>query len=203
MSGISPESQILLKLLEDGHWHPRAVIHEKLRAAVAPGKALRRYEQIEKGRAEAYGPRKGPPLSEDQQIDSGRRSIASDTINSMKKRYIEVIDTDDGRMLRRRPEPLPIADYRTPAPMRAAPAPDPPQDVPAVPPQVAFFSEAQIRQILTEVVEDVATHVVNQALDRFQRGMRGFLLGRFADLERLMPADLSRRHRTQQQQRRN
>jgi len=188
VSGISPESQILLRLLEDGQWHPRSEIHEKLKAAVAPGKALRRYEQIERGRIEQYGPRKGPPLTEDEKIDSGRRSIASDAINSMKKRYIEVVDTEEGRMLRRRPAPLPIADYRTPAAPAAAgaPAPDPPEPVPAPPADVAFFSEAQVRLIVSEVVEQVVASIVGEQLDRFERGMRGFLFGRFADLEQFI-----------------
>lgn len=184
---------MLLRLLEDGAWQPFEETYAKLLGAVAPGKALRRYAQIEAARVRSHGPRKGPGLSEQEQIASGRRSIATDTVNSMKKRHVELAWTAAGRMMRRRETPLPVSDsYRVPPPASpppASPSSEPPSEpapaTVAAPPNVAFFSEAQVRQILRDVVEEV----VDAALDRFQHGMRGFLLGRFADLERLLHRD--------------
>lgn len=203
MRGISCESQVLLRLLEDGEWHPFEETYDRLLGAVAPGKALRRYEQIEAARVKQHGPRKGARLSEEEQIASGRRSIANDTVNSMRKRHVELVWAEAGRMLRRRETPLPVSDpYRVPPP----PPVDPPATgqstpgvirhdddggrehrypPPAVVPDVAFFSESQVRQLLREVTAEV----VDAALDRFQRGMRGFLLGRFAELDRLLYRD--------------
>ncbi len=210
MRNINPESQVLLKLLQDGQWQPYEEVFSRLTGAVAPGKALRKYEAGEAARVRANGPRKGPELSEEAKIASGRRALAAASLHSMSKRHIEVVWTDQGRMVRRRATPLPVADpFRIPPPEPGEqPEPDAarpdsgacadrcPPAAPPTPPDVAFFSEGQVRQILAEVVEDVCSHVIGEALDKFQRGMRGFLLGRFADLERLVrPGDWERRER--------
>jgi hypothetical protein len=198
---ISAESQHLLRLLDDHQWQPYDEIHARLAATVAPGKALRRYEKIEANREAHHGPRRGPGLSDDEKIASGRKAIAVDTINSLKKRYVQIEEHDGRRMLRRRDQPVPIADPRAAPELPECPRcglgvadpdrhaeyharTDPP--APAGGP-AAFYSEAQVRGLLEDVVFD--------ALDRFEKGMREFLIYRFAEMERQIANSLPRRYR--------
>lgn len=102
-SPMSIESRSLLRLLEDGQWHDLEDIQSRLAATIAPGKALRRYEERVALRAVKEGPRKAPELSDEEKIYSGQRVLASVAINSMKKRYVEIAETDAGRRIRRRP----------------------------------------------------------------------------------------------------
>jgi len=114
-AAMSGEAAQLLRLLEDGQWQALDEIRRRLGAAVAPGKALRRYEQNEANRALHHGPRVGPELSDDEKIASGRRAIATDVIHSLKKRYVEVQDSPDGcdgMMVRRRAEVVPMVNPR-------------------------------------------------------------------------------------------
>lgn len=194
----SPESQVLLKLLDDGAWHPLADIAARLAAAVAPGKALRRYAHNEANRVLHHGPRKGPELSEDEKIASGRRAIATDTVGSLKKRYVEVRDDGHGQQIRRRAQVVPIADPRAaqlaarPEPAREPADADPPPGEPAM----AFFCERQVRDLVAEEVGRIVHPALADALDAFQRGMQHWLVGRFAEVERAVDRAVNRgRHR--------
>lgn len=100
---FSMESRSLLRLLEDGEWHDLEDIHARLAATVAPGKALRRYEDRAAHRAAKEGPRRTSELSDEDKIHSGQRILAGVAINSMKKRYVEIVETSCGKRIRRRP----------------------------------------------------------------------------------------------------
>lgn len=232
-SPMSIESRSLLRLLDDGQWHDLEEIHVKLAATVAPGKALRRYEDRAALRAAKEGPRRSPELSDEEKIQSGQRILASVAINSMKKRYVEFMETDEGRKIRRRPgvditlpPRLDAADGDPPSmpeeafdgivqsldaatepsvgssPTTGEPSVSPdacpscglyvvnraqhaefhslhdgePEE--AAPPAVAFFSEAQVREIVRDEVSRV--------LDEFQQGMQNWLIHRFAALETMI-----------------
>ena len=169
---MSIESKTLLKLLDDGEWHQMAEIMGKFCPAIAPGKALRRYETNERNRALHHGPRKVAELDDEDKIRSGQRAIAVDTVTSLKRRYIEVVDTEkDGRLIRRRAEIVPFNEHGHRPDETPPPSPAPPADAPSV----AFFSEAQVREIVAQEVAD--------ALDAFQSGMQLWLNERFAILE--------------------
>lgn len=118
---LSTEAQLLLKLLEDGAWYPAEEILDRLSGQIAPGKALRRYNDREATRQEKEGPRKGPELSESERIASGQRTLANVALNSMKKNYIDIAYTDSGRIVRKRP----TGDNPGPPPVQI-PAPEPP-----------------------------------------------------------------------------
>lgn len=101
---MSPEVKMLLRLLDDGEWHDLEVMLQRLSATVPPGKALRRYLERATLRESREGPRKKPELSDEEKIASGQRTLANVAVNSMKKRYIEVMGTPEGRRVRRRPD---------------------------------------------------------------------------------------------------
>lgn len=175
---ISLESKILLKLLDDGQWHPIKDIMDKLCPAIAPGKALRRYEAMERNRELHHGPRKTPELADDNKIRSGQKAIAVDIVASLKKRYIEITDTDDGRYIRRRQQVVPYAEYGQPPPQPTTQRPADDGDTgPAatVDASVAFFSEDQVR--------DIVHQEVCSALDDFQSGMQVWLTEQFTQLQ--------------------
>lgn len=174
---MSIESKTLLKLLDDGQWHQMPDIMAKLCPAIAPGKALRRYETNERNRARHNGPRKVAELDDEAKIRSGQRAIAVDTITSLKKRYIEVVDTDNGRLIRRREQVVPYNEGRVldDLPALSHTTEEPAEPVPGAPSVVAFFSETQVRDIVAQEVAD--------ALDAFQSGMQLWLNERFAALE--------------------
>lgn len=222
---LSDEARTLLKLIADGEWHPYAPVVDAVCATVPPGKAYRRYQAVTSNRRLHNGPRKGPELTEDEQIRSGRRAIVTDLVSSLRKRYVEIRDTDDGREIRRRAEIVPVA---RPARRRAAddarPRPEPaPEYEPPPPPSsdadptqgerdlvtgcepaAAFFSEKEVRAM---VADEVAAEL-DAALDDFGSGMQRWFTERFAELERLvterrpppagnlqLPRDLRRRSR--------
>jgi hypothetical protein len=198
---MSVETKTLLGLLEDGQWHPLREIAQKLEATIAPGKALRRYETRAANREALEGPRRAPELSEDEKIASGRRTLANVTINSLKKRHVELVDTPQARMIRIRPEIAPSQPPKVDTPPSTTePGVDPmplcprcgawmyhaqvheqwhrETDQPLPPPAPAFpppLREADITRIVREQIQ--------AALDEYQRGMQAFLLDRFADLE--------------------
>lgn len=106
-SPMSNEAKMLLKLLDDGQWHTLESITSRLAATVPPGKALRRYDTREAQREEKYGPRKTPELPDEMKIASGQRTLANVVINSLKKRYVDIVETVNGRMVRKRAQPAP------------------------------------------------------------------------------------------------
>lgn len=87
------------KLLDSAEWHwkPLAPVIAEMASVVAPGRALRVYQRG-KARSDAERSGKGPtrpPLTETEQIISGARRIARDSLNS--QRYtgrIEVQEVD-------------------------------------------------------------------------------------------------------------
>lgn len=136
MTPMSHEGMALLKLLADGRWWPFEEVMVKLGEQIAPGKALRRYEVRAANRMLTRGPRVGPELSDEDKIASGRRTLANVTINSLKKRYIDVRRDDNGsRFLRLREgaaappsmppgssaEPVSVAEDAEPAQERQEP----------------------------------------------------------------------------------
>lgn len=166
MPPLSDESRLLLRLLSDGAWHPLPDIMDKLAATVVPGKAIRRYDTNERHRTRRFGERKGPELPDDEKIKAGSRAIASDTFNSLKKRFVELRDTDDGvREIRRRDRVVPVADPRAHLLPGTPTAPDPP----------AGLTQDHIRAIVADEI--------GKALDTFQQGLQHWLAVRFADLE--------------------
>lgn len=100
---FSMESKRLWALLEDGEWADLEPIRAKLAAGVAPGRALRCYEQRAANWQKRTGPRQGPELSDEEKIGSGQRTLARAAINSMKSRYVQVVETESGPKIRRRP----------------------------------------------------------------------------------------------------
>lgn len=104
-SPLSAEARALLRLLEDGGWHSYEAVAEQLSAVIAPGKALRRYEERRQRRARDYkSGRKMIELPEEEKIASGRRLVGNSTFNSMKNKMIDVEWRNGVRMVRRRPE---------------------------------------------------------------------------------------------------
>ncbi len=228
-SPMSDEGKLLLRLLEDHEWHDYSEVVARLRSMVAPGKALRRYETTARNRELHKGPRVGPPLTDEEKIASGQKSVVTDTVASLKLRFVEVRTGAAGKQIRRRPTPLPIADPRTahvprtdapedgsgrdtgPAGTGEPTGPDSPDDGPEDG-AAAFYNAGQIRALLSEVlaeqimekvtaavelavnetvpgiVGEIATDVVNGALDDFGDGMQRWLIGRFAEIERTVDA---------------
>lgn len=123
---LSIEAQALLKLLDDGEWHDLEFIKVKLAERIAPGKALRRYNERVANRQNREGPRKTELMPESEQIASGQRVLAGVAINSMKKKYVEVRDRPGGQEIRVRPD-APHRLNRSPAPPESAEDPAPAQ----------------------------------------------------------------------------
>lgn len=197
----SAESKTLMRLLEDGEWHPLKDIAEKLALTVAPGKAIRRYEarvanQMLHGRQKAV-----PEVSDDKKIVSGQRTIANSIINSLKKRFVEIKDEDGQRLIRRRDEVKVIAK----APPTVVLDDDPEEDDNRSAsgytcPQCGLWVVNHIQHeefhdliepgiaapfaVLTaDEVAAIVQHEIATVLDRFQRGMQTFLLERLNALE--------------------
>jgi hypothetical protein len=214
MARLSGEAQLLLKLLDDGQWHPRADIINRLASQIAPGKALRRYDAREANRMSKDGPRRGPELSEVEKIASGQRQLANWAFNSLKKGHrLDLEERDARSWVRRRPAPQPAALPEQDPPQEEPATPTPQEDPPAAPqvepatpagppPDVAFVSESQLRQIVREELHRALTEmaisveftnqekeavrqVINDSLDDFQRGMETFLTERLAAREDL------------------
>lgn len=203
---MSVEAKILLKLLDDGQWHPLTDISAALAASIAPGKALRRYQARVNAREVIEGrPRRTPEPAEDEQIAFGQRILANTAINSLKKRHIELVDTTDGRMVHRR------AEVVSSAPPKVEKLPD---AEPQAPPEPAYtvaesytcsrcgmwiVNHAQHENFHAEhdppappmdmaffnrdQVAAIVREEVQRALDEYQTGMQRFLVSCFADLE--------------------
>lgn len=108
---LTDESKRLLKLLEDGEWHSLPTIKAALAVTIAPGKALRKYQEKADQYHNKVAPRVGPELSDEQKIASGQKQIAYITIRSMKRNFCEIRDVPGGPPeIRLRPEIL--AEHR-------------------------------------------------------------------------------------------
>ncbi len=116
MTPFSGEAQTLFKLLSDRAWHEHSDIKERLARTVAPGKALRKYEdRIERRRElNSNAPMVTPP-DQDEKIRFGQRLIADRVIQGLKRKYLEFDSNGGGfgrRMLRLKPEveiPVPLS----------------------------------------------------------------------------------------------
>jgi hypothetical protein len=140
---MTAESKRLIKMLADGQWHQVEEVLTRLAAGVPPGKAIRRYLAREEYRQIKEGPRKGSELPESEQIASGQRGLATVALNSLKKNYVDIRDSVDGRMVRLRPEVLTRLGLVPEAPEgEDTPAAEPAQ-APTEP--VETSTEAQIR----------------------------------------------------------
>lgn len=102
-SPMSEESKALLRMLADGQEHRLAEVLSRLAEAIAPGRALRKYEERASNYHAKYGERKSAELSDDQKITSGQRYLAKRAVNSMKVNYIVITETATGPMVKLRP----------------------------------------------------------------------------------------------------
>jgi hypothetical protein len=180
---LSNESRALLRMLSDGGWYPVADIKRDLAAQVPPGRALRNYESREASRVSRRGPRATEGLSDDDKIHHGRVGMANQAFYSMSKRHIEFRDDlEQGRLVRIRPDMLPVAgapkEAEGPRRVFAGADAEPGEDLSPVAelPAAAFFSERQIRGIVADEI--------GLALDDFAAGLRGYLDWYFDELSR-------------------
>ncbi len=91
MTPFSTEVRTLFRLLEDRGWHDWREIKERLAATVAPGKALRKYEERLTKRRDRGGHAPMPnDLSEDDKILYGQRLLADAAMQGIKRRWLEV-----------------------------------------------------------------------------------------------------------------
>lgn len=197
----SAESKALLRMLDDGEWHPFKEISEKLAATVAPGKALRRYDARVANQMLHGRQRKSADVSEAEKILSGQRTIANGIINTLKRRFIEIKDDGDQRLVRRRDEvkainkqpPTVVFDDEEPdeEPRSAAGYTCPQCGLwvvnhvqheefhdlvePAATAPFALLTADEVRGVVRDEIEN--------ALDDFQVGMQNFLLERLNALE--------------------
>jgi len=102
---LSLEAQQLLKQLADGQWRHREDVVSALAPKVAPGRALRRFESDSLPPEERFN----AEPTDDEKIRMGQRRVAMVVVRSMKRRYLECENREDGEWVRLRPEPLPPA----------------------------------------------------------------------------------------------
>jgi len=186
---LSLEAQQLLKLLEDGQWHPYDEIRDRMSAVIAPGKAIRFFEQRAAQRPPTRSGRQVTPISEAAKILSGQRGLATHTICSLKRRQLETTGDGITKLIRIRPDILLLRQIKSecqasppeislrPAPAAEATAPqeeDDEDDLSAM----AFFSEPQVRAM-------IATEVAN-AVELSQQRLQSWLGARLVNLERLI-----------------
>lgn len=190
---LSIEAQTLLRLLDDYEWHSYWDIHARLAASIAPGKALRRYESQEQSRSRKTGQRVRPEMSDEEKINAGQRGTATHTIHSMRRRYVEVADSAQDRMIRRRREPLPVAPRgsgrRGMNPIDGPPLEQEGENVDSddrtdsdTPPgaMACFLDPDELRTLVTQIV--------TEALTDHRHRMQSWLGVRLAELERRITA---------------
>src|SRR4051812_13355301 len=96
----SAEVRSLFKVLGDGEWHDMKAVTAALAATIAPGKALRRYENYTQKRRDRVGalPAVREP-TEDEKIELGRRRLANQAINSVKRKYLVIHEHGRGQKM--------------------------------------------------------------------------------------------------------
>lgn len=102
----SEDSVQLFKLLADGRWHRYLDVRDKLALKVAPGRALRKYdERLKHLRVTRNDPKYQTANSEDDRIMYGARMCAQQCITSWKerKRGLEQRGSGNGREIRVEP----------------------------------------------------------------------------------------------------
>lgn len=159
---LTDESKRLLRMLEDDQWHPLDDIRAKLAETVAPGRALRKYEERASNWHKHNGARVGPELTDEEKIRSGQRTLARMAIHSMKKRYVQIMDTPQGAQIRLRP----MADLGELPPRleqgdEGGPADDPDD---------ADMFEEQIQQELAADQPLIATQAISEDSETQQQG---------------------------------
>lgn len=89
---LSLEAQHLLKQLAHGEWRRKEDIVIALAPAIAPGRALRRFD------ATAMSPqeRKNVAPSDDEKIRMGQRRLAQIVVRSLRRRFLEAERREDG-----------------------------------------------------------------------------------------------------------
>lgn len=102
---LSFEFKQLWRLLEDRQWHDYDDIKSALAGKIAPGRALRRYEERTANRIErdAVARAREPEMSDAKKVIYGARMLAGVAINSMRGRYLDIEDTPSGKRIRLRP----------------------------------------------------------------------------------------------------
>lgn len=130
----SDDTRTLFKLLADRDWHPYEEIRDALAATVAPGRAIRKYEErLEASRKfhKAGSPQTlSAELTEDEKIFYGQRAFAQITISSWKGRGIMQRVENDKKEIRIKPgfRAYGVADAEpTQEPQKVQGSTDPPQ----------------------------------------------------------------------------
>lgn len=180
-------------MLADGQWHNLKKIKLELINRVPPGRALRAYETKANFRANKYGPRQKPELSDQEKIDSGRTTLVNAALHSMSKRHVELRGDPiiDNREVRLRPGIIPPG--AAPAlPVEQEPALDyglddgpghhgtgEPREPPSRPSPLA-------EEYLRAVVIDAVQPLIDEALDEFASGLREYLDHNFVNLDVLI-----------------
>ncbi len=204
---FSTEVRTLFRLLEDRQWHDFRDIKERLANTVAPGKALRRYEDRLATRRERGGHAAMPSEpSEDEKIMFGQRLVADNTMQGLKRRWLD-IDHEGGGFGRKAIRLKPGVEIQPSSPMPSAPLshaeedeldevfPEPQQralDVLSGPAEVFEPDDADDDDdepadtsemaLFSEVeVRKIVAQEVGQQLDAFQRGMQEWLTEWFGD----------------------
>lgn len=160
MTPMSPEAQMLYRLLADGGWHRAETIREQLAATIAPGKALRRYRARQASRE-----RSGRAViehTEPEAIAMGQNEIAANAMRTWCDTGLDEVSGQPTVRWRHDPRDLDIE--------RSAAEP------------AGALSEQRMR----EIVASETAAVLDVALSEFQKGMQGFLVEQFAAVEALI-----------------
>lgn len=101
---LTIESKMLLRYLADGQWHSVADAVAAVGQKVAPGVALRFYDQrLEYRRRHANTKLQEVVLSEDRRIELGQKGVAERAVQRLKRHNIEIEGSRENRRLRLRP----------------------------------------------------------------------------------------------------
>ncbi len=91
MMPFSQEVLTLFRILDGSEWHDYREVIEQLAITMAPGKALRRYDDRREGRRlRGEVTKVDIALSDDEKILYGQRLLASVAINGVKRRYLDI-----------------------------------------------------------------------------------------------------------------
>lgn len=142
----SADTRTLFKMISDGQWHPYDKIRDAIAASVAPGRALRRYEErVAYKRKYSKDPDYDTAANEDERILLGARACAQSVISSWKGRGVQYRAFADRKEIRLRPGftswglqaegiPAPASGNSEPSEDAAAPPDEPPAAVAPQPP---------------------------------------------------------------------
>lgn len=100
---LTEESKALLRLLSDGQERRLDWILARVAESIAPGRALRKYEERSTNYHAKYGERKSAELSDDEKIASGGKYLAKRSVRSLRANYLVITDTATGPVVKLRP----------------------------------------------------------------------------------------------------